>query len=286
MDLATLVGMLGAIGIVLAAILTGGSALVFVNIPSILIVLGGTVMVVMIKFSMGQFFGAFKVAMTAFFNKTTDPEELIETIVDLANVARKEGMLARENKEIENEFLDEGVKMLIDGNSKEVVSTVLTKDMQETIDRHTWGAKVFSATADVAPAMGMIGTLIGLVQMLSNMSDPKSIGPAMAVALLTTLYGAMIANMVAMPISDKLTQRTEATLRVRAIAERANLNVDEVRGDRGRRLNRACGRRLNRARGRRLAGGCRSRRTGTSRLVEVDGRDLNEARTLLDHVEP
>ena len=121
MDLATLVGMLGAIGIVLAAILTGGSALVFVNIPSILIVLGGTVMVVMIKFSMGQFFGAFKVAMGAFFNKTDDPESLIEKIVELANVARKEGMLALENQEIENEFLDEGIKMLIDGNSKEVV---------------------------------------------------------------------------------------------------------------------------------------------------------------------
>jgi len=217
MDLATLVGMLGAIGIVVAAILTGGSALVFVNIPSILIVLFGTILVVMIKFSLGQFLGATKVAMTAFFNKSTDPEELIAKIVELANVARKEGMLALENQEIENEFLDEGIKMLIDGNSKEVVDTVLNKDLKATIDRHTWGAKVFSATADVAPAMGMIGTLIGLVQMLSNMSDPKSIGPAMAVALLTTLYGAIIANMIAMPIADKLTLRKVDELRARSM---------------------------------------------------------------------
>jgi chemotaxis protein MotA len=227
MDLATLVGMLGAIGIVLAAILTGGSALVFVNIPSILIVLGGTVMVVMIKFSMGQFFGAFKVAMGAFFNKTDDPESLIEKIVELANVARKEGMLALENQEIENEFLDEGIKMLIDGNSKEVVQTVLSKDMQETIDRHTWGTKVFSATADVAPAMGMIGTLIGLVQMLSNMSDPKAIGPAMAVALLTTLYGAMVANMIAMPIADKLTLRKVDEKRIRSMCIDGVLAIQE-----------------------------------------------------------
>jgi chemotaxis protein MotA len=109
--------MVGAIGIVLAAILTGGSALVFINIPSILIVVGGTVMVVMIKFSLGQFFGAFKVAMTAFIHKVEDPEELIEKIVELANIARKEGMLALENQEIDNDFLDEGIKMLIDGNS-------------------------------------------------------------------------------------------------------------------------------------------------------------------------
>lgn len=227
MDLATLLGMVGAIGIVLAAILTGGSALVFVNVPSILIVLGGTVMVVMIKFSMGQFFGAFKVALTAFINKAADPEELIEKIVELANVARKEGMLALENQEIDSEFLDEGIKMLIDGNSREVVNTVLSKDMQQTIQRHTWGAKVFSATADVAPAMGMIGTLIGLVQMLSNMSDPKSIGPAMAVALLTTLYGAIIANMVAMPIADKLTLRKADELRIRSMCIDGVLAIQE-----------------------------------------------------------
>jgi len=227
MDLATLLGMVGAIGIVLAAILTGGSAIVFVNVPSILIVLGGTVMVVMIKFSMGQFFGAFKVALRAFFNKTTDPEELIERIVELANIARKEGMLALESQEIDNEFLGEGVRMLIDGNSREVVSAVLSKDMQQTIERHTWGAKVFSATADVAPAMGMIGTLIGLVQMLSNMSDPKSIGPAMAVALLTTLYGAMIANMVAMPIADKLTLRKADERRIRSMCIDGVLAIQE-----------------------------------------------------------
>ncbi|MEM0954999.1 MAG: flagellar motor protein PomA [Pseudomonadota bacterium] len=217
MDLATLVGMIGAIAIVLVAILTGGSALVFVNVPSILIVVIGTVMVVMIKFSLAQFLGAFKVAMGAFVNKSTNPQELIASIIELANVARKEGVLALENQEIENAFLDEGVKMLIDGNKKEVVSATLIKDTQETIERHSWGAKVFSATADVAPAMGMIGTLIGLVNMLSNMDDPKSIGPAMAVALLTTLYGAMIANMVAKPIADKLTLRKADEKRVRSM---------------------------------------------------------------------
>lgn len=207
MDLATLLGMLGAIGVVMAAILTGGDALTFVNVPSILIVVGGTFLVVMIKFSLGQFFGAFKVALRAFIFKIEKPEDLIHQIVEYATIARKDGMLALESEEISNKFLDEGVQMLIDGTDREVVSTVMTKELQQTVDRHKWGAKVFEASADVAPAMGMIGTLIGLVQMLSSMEDPKTIGPAMAVALLTTLYGAMLANMVAKPIADKLDLR-------------------------------------------------------------------------------
>jgi chemotaxis protein MotA len=219
--------MVGAIGVVLAAILTGGSAPIFINVPSILIVIGGTLLVVMIKFSMTQFFGAFKVALTAFSNKTVEPDELIQKIVELANIARKEGMLALESQEIDNEFLNQGIQMLIDGNSREVVDALLNKDLKATIDRHTWGAKVFSATGDVAPAMGMIGTLIGLVQMLSNMSDPKSIGPAMAVALLTTLYGAVIANMIANPLSDKLTLRKANEQRVRSMCIDGVLAIQE-----------------------------------------------------------
>ncbi len=227
MDLATLLGMVGAIGIVLAAMMFGGSALVFVNIPSLLIVLGGTFMVVMIKFSMSQFFGAFKVAVRAFIFRLESPQDLIATIVNLANVARKEGMLALENEEIENEFLNEGVKMLIDGNKHDVISKVMTQDLQQTIDHHKWGAKVFTATGDVAPAMGMIGTLIGLVQMLSAMDDPKAIGPAMAVALLTTLYGALLANMVALPIADKLTLRKIEEGRIKSMCIDGILAIQE-----------------------------------------------------------
>lgn len=217
MDLATLLGLLGAMGIVGAAVFLGGSVPVFLNVPSLLIVIIGTMMVVMMKFSLGQFLGAFKVAGRAFMCKMAPPEDIIEKIVELANVARKDGLLALESAEIEDPFLDNGVKMLIDGANPEAVSTVLKKDLQQTVDRHSWGAKVFSATGDVAPAMGMIGTLIGLVQMLSNMDDPKQIGPAMAVALLTTLYGAVLANMVALPIADKLSLRKAEEGRAKAI---------------------------------------------------------------------
>ena len=217
MDLATLLGMLGAIGVVLAAIMTGGSPLVFVNIPSLLIVVLGTVLVVMIKFNLGQFLGAFKVAMRAFIFKLDDPNVIIEQIVGLATVVRKEGLLALEENEVENAFLKQGLQLLVDGNSREVVEALLQKELQLTMDRHKWGAAVFSSTGDVAPAMGMIGTLIGLVQMLSGMDDPKSIGPSMAVALLTTLYGAFLANAIAIPIADKLKLRKVEEGRVNAM---------------------------------------------------------------------
>ena len=217
MDLATLVGFLGAFGVVAAAILFGGSAMVFFNMPSILIVMGGTFLVVLMKFSIAQFLGAFKVATRAFIYKLENPEEVIEQIIELSNMARKEGVLALEGAEINNSFLKQGVDMLIDGSKPDVIKGMLIKDMQLTVERHRWGAKVFEASGDVAPAMGMIGTLIGLVQMLSNMDDPKAIGPAMAVALLTTLYGAIFANMIALPIADKLALRKVEEGRVKAI---------------------------------------------------------------------
>lgn len=217
MDLATLLGLIGAFGIVAAAVLFGGSAEVFVNIPSILIVLGGTFLVVLMKFSLSQFLGAFKVATRAFISKMEPPETVIPQIIELSNIARKEGVLALQDQELSNDFLRQGVDMLIDGSKPEVIKQLMLKDMQQTVDRHKWGAKVFSASGDVAPAMGMIGTLIGLVQMLSSMDDPKSIGPAMAVALLTTLYGAVFANMVALPIADKLNLRKVEEGRMKAI---------------------------------------------------------------------
>ncbi len=232
MDLATLVGLVGAMGVVMASIVLGGSPLIFFNVPSLIIVFGGTFLVVLMKFSIAQFINAFKVALKAFVSKQQSPELLIPEIVSLAEVARKEGMLALEGREISNTFLDEGIKMLIDGHNREVIQTLMHKDLQQTVERHKWGAKVFSATGDVAPAMGMIGTLIGLVQMLSAMDDPKAIGPAMAVALLTTLYGAMFANMVAIPIADKLTLRKTEEGLLKAICIDGVLAIQEGKNPR------------------------------------------------------
>jgi chemotaxis protein MotA len=219
MDIATLVGILGAFGIVIVAILIGGdtSPLIFLTPPSLLIVIGGTCMVVMMKFSLKQSIGAFKVASRAFTTKNESAPDLIDQIIETSQLARKNGLLALEEVETKNEFLGRGFQLLTDGTEPEALRDILTKDIEQTIDRHKWGAKVFTAAGDVAPAMGMIGTLIGLVQMLSNMADPQSIGPAMAVALLTTLYGAMLANMVCLPIADKLTLRKEEEGNIKAL---------------------------------------------------------------------
>ncbi len=209
MDLATLVGLLGAFGIIFVAMVMGGSVLLFVNAPSLLIVVVGTIFAVLIKFPMGHFLGALKIAMKAFINKAEDPVKLIEEGVQLANIARKEGVLGLEGQDIQNEFLKRGIQLCVDGHEPEFVRSMLGKDINLTIERHERGQAIFKSMGDTAPAMGMIGTLIGLVQMLSAMDDPKSIGPAMAVALLTTLYGAVIATAFALPIADKLALRSK-----------------------------------------------------------------------------
>ncbi|HIF9128058.1 TPA: flagellar motor protein PomA [Photobacterium damselae] len=209
MDLATLIGMLGAFAFIVMAMLLGGSLGMFFDMPSVLIVFGGTTFVVLMKYSIGQFLGAAKIAAKAFMYKTDNPEELIAKIVEMADAARKGGFLALEEMEIDNPFLRKGIDLLVDGHDADVVRATLQKDISLTHERHEQGIGIFTSFADVGPAMGMIGTLIGLVAMLSNMDDPKSIGPAMAVALLTTLYGSILANMVALPIADKLSLRKD-----------------------------------------------------------------------------
>jgi chemotaxis protein MotA len=204
MDLATLLGLIGAIAIICMTIILGGDFTTFVNVPSLVVVVGGTFAATLARISLGQFLGSFKVGLKSFMHKSSAPHMLIEEAVELANIARKEGILALEGKEIGHPFLERGINLCIDGHAPEVVQKMLSKDINLTIERHVNGIKMFKAIGDAAPAMGMIGTLIGLVQMLSNMDDPKAIGPAMAVALLTTLYGAIIANAVALPIADKL----------------------------------------------------------------------------------
>lgn len=209
MDIATLVGLIGSMGIIIAAMVLGGDVGIFVNPPSLLIVVGGTLMVVLMKYTLPQFLAAGKIAAKAFMFKTQHPEEIISETVELADAARKGGLLSLEEKEVANAFMQRGIQLLVDGHDPQVVRMLLNKEQRLTSERHEFGSSIFRAMGDVAPAMGMIGTLVGLVQMLSNMSDPKSIGPAMAVALLTTLYGAMIANMIAIPIADKLAVRKD-----------------------------------------------------------------------------
>jgi len=216
-DIATLVGLLGGFGVIIGAIASGGDVMLFVNVPSLLIVVGGTFMVTLMQVTLGDFLGSFAMGMRAFLFKTDDPKSLIDEAIQLADVARKNGLLALEGQEISNQFMQKGVSLCVDGHDPALVQRMLTTDIDLNISRHEVGQTMFKNMATMAPAMGMIGTLIGLVQMLANMSDPASIGPAMAVALLTTLYGAIIANVFAQPMADKLSRNT--------VLEKTNKNL-------------------------------------------------------------
>jgi chemotaxis protein MotA len=203
-DIASLVGFILGVGIIVGAIATGGDVMLFVNVPSLLIVFGGTFGVTLMRLPISDFLRSFGVLGKAFFNKKDDPGELIEDAVRLSDVARKNGLLALEGEEIANPFMKKGISLCVDGHDPVFVKKMLSQEIDQLISRHEVGQDMWKGVGDLAPAMGMIGTLVGLVQMLANMSDPASIGPAMAVALLTTLYGAMIANVFALPIVDKL----------------------------------------------------------------------------------
>lgn len=217
MDLATLIGLIGALLIIVVSIALGDGALVFVNVPSALIVFGGSLFVVLAKFSLPQFLGAVGVAARAFKFRLPTIESAIAETTQLAQIARKQGVLALEEKTLELPFAQQGLQMIVDGQDRDTLQAFLERERLLTLDRNRWGAKIFSAFAEVGPAMGMIGTLVGLVQMLSNMEDPKSIGPAMAVALLTTLYGALLATLICTPIADKLTLRMNEESRMQQL---------------------------------------------------------------------
>ena len=239
MDLATIIGLLAAFGLMLSAILQGGSLMMFIDVASLLIVVGGTIGTVLVHFPFGDVLGAFNVARKAFFHKSSSPIDTIEKLITYAGKARKEGILSLQSvmTEIEDEFFLKGLQMAVDGQEPEALKDMLEKEIEYVMERHDKGADIFATIAAYSPAMGMIGTLIGLVQMLQNMSDPSSIGPAMAVALLTTFYGAVIANIVANPISGKLKLRsasevlnkTLVTEGMKAILEGENPRLMEQR---------------------------------------------------------
>ena len=208
MDIATLLGIVSGLAIIFAAIALGSGIGIFVNVPSILIVIGGTIAATLIKFTLKDVVSALKIGISSAIKiDNLDPLYLIELSVDMAQKARKGGLISLEGEKIENELMAKGIQLCVDGHALEVVRDTLTKEISMNALRRSEGEKIFRGIGDSAPAFGMIGTLIGLVQMLSNMDDPKTIGPAMAVAMLTTFYGAVIANLIALPMADKLASK-------------------------------------------------------------------------------
>jgi chemotaxis protein MotA len=211
MDIATLVGVISGFGLVIMAIKTGGGLIWFWNAPSAMIVIGGTVAITLINYPLSDVLSVMSVLKNAFLYQIPLPTAIIPDIVDLAKVARREGILALEKKvkTMNEPFMSKGVELAVDGMEPDAIRGILENELIFTEERHKKGAEIFTVMGAFAPAMGMIGTLIGLVQMLMNMSDPKSIGPAMAVALITTFYGSVMANLIFLPVAGKLKVRRE-----------------------------------------------------------------------------
>lgn len=204
MDIATLIGLVGAVVMIIGSMIFAGGVAPFVDIASVVIVFGGTFFIVMMKMPMGVFIGHFKAMGKAFKPTTFNMPAIVERMVELAALARKDGMMALEGQQVPDRFFERGLQMLIDGADEGKLVKAMKQEIKAMKARHDGNHSALKAWIDYGPAMGMVGTLIGLVLMLGNMSDPKSIGPAMAVALLTTLYGALIANVLFGPMLAKL----------------------------------------------------------------------------------
>ncbi|AQT66900.1 Chemotaxis protein PomA [Anaerohalosphaera lusitana] len=222
MDIATVVGVLAGFALIIGAILSGGSLKIFVNVPSLLIVVGGMLCSVLIHFSLGQFLAIFAVIKNAFFHKAHSPVILIQQMVNFAAINRRDGALAleQEMRKVDDPFLVKGLQALVDGQEEDDIRALMGMETEYMQARHGDGKKILEFMGASAPAFGMVGTLIGLVQMLQNMSSPDDIGQGMATALLTTFYGALLANLVFIPMAGKLGQYSKSeTLAMEMITE-------------------------------------------------------------------
>ncbi|TCK03459.1 motility protein A [Phorcysia thermohydrogeniphila] len=208
MDIATLIGIGGAFLLIIISIVIGGSPGAFINIPSLLITVGGGISAGMAGFPLGEFINGFKAILKAINPGLPNPIETIDFLTDIAKKARKEGILALE-ADIDNfygrdPFLGDIMRMLIDGLEIEEIKSTAESAMAQIDQKLSTEVAVWESLGDLFPAFGMIGTLIGLIQMLQNLSDPSALGPGMAVAMITTLYGAILANALCIPVSKKL----------------------------------------------------------------------------------
>ncbi|QMV00700.1 flagellar motor protein PomA [Devosia sp. D6-9] len=211
MDIATLIGLVGGLVVLLAAILLEGSSpLSFVNILPALVVVGGATMAILVRYTLQSFGTAIVMGLkSALFYKPVSTTRIIDQIAEVADKMRKQGPIALEQVRLTDPFFQRGVRMIADGFTAEAIRTSLERERDLDYERTEESHKIFKTLGDTAPGMGMVGTLIGLVSMFGHMDDPKKIGPGMAVALLATFYGAAISNVIALPISDKLAHRAQ-----------------------------------------------------------------------------
>lgn len=209
MDLSTVTGLVLATVAIAGSIMYGSPLSIFIDIPSFVVVGGGVIATTLIKWPIENVKALMSYYMKSVFATPVDLKAIIEEIQKLAEIARRESVFALEKVAVEDKFLKKAVTLAADNRPPEVITSILSLEIAAMEDRHSKGVDVLEGMGADGPAFGMIGTLIGLVQMLQNMSDPSSIGPAMAVALLTTFYGSVIANVFTLPVAGKIKQRSK-----------------------------------------------------------------------------
>jgi len=227
MDIATIVGLVaGALIFSIVAVL-GGNVVIFVSVQSFLVVVGGTLAGVMISYSFADLKNIPNLIKVSFQNDNMQSEQVIEDLVNFAEKARKEGLLALEDdaNEMEDEFLKKGIQLVVDGTDPELVRNILETKLTFLSERHSKGRGIFSTMGQLAPAFGMIGTLIGLIQMLSQLDNPNQLGSGMAVALITTLYGALMANWIFIPMAKNLKTRSNHEIHIKEVIIEGILSI-------------------------------------------------------------
>jgi chemotaxis protein MotA len=205
MDITTLIGLVAGVIVMVTLILMGGDLRMFYDIHAVIIIFGGSIAATLIRFPLSAILHGMPLgAKFAFTMSRLSARDLVDELARIAEIARKQGPVGLEKVEIEEPFLAKGIRYVADGYDLEFIRDNLERDRDNFLMHLNEGSKIYRAIGDCAPAFGMIGTLIGMVQMFSNMSDPSKLGPFMAVALLATLYGALLANLICLPIADKL----------------------------------------------------------------------------------
>jgi chemotaxis protein MotA len=208
MDLASITGILSGLCLIVVAIFLKGDLTNFLNIPGIMIVLGGTIASTLLTFPLRDVVKAFQAAYFVLYERNIDSNEMVKTMIKLNNISRKQGLMALSSIKTNNTILKKGCNLIADGAEEEIIKNALRIEIDSLKHRHFIIQDIFTKMAAFSPAFGMIGTLIGLVQMLNQLSDPSSIGPAMAIALLTTFYGVILSTLFFLPIAGKLKART------------------------------------------------------------------------------
>jgi chemotaxis protein MotA len=208
MDIGTLIGIVLGFGLVFGAIFIGPDPAGFLDLPSAMIVIGGTFAATLISFPLEEVLQAFKAAAKTFTIRLTKPGEVVETMVKVAEISRRDGLLALERVDTDNLLLKKAMQLIADSADPGLINDTMSIEISSMKRRHNTSIGVLMKMGNLGPSMGMIGTLIGLVQMLTQLSDPSSLGPAMAVAIITTFYGSLLANMIFLPLGAKLTARS------------------------------------------------------------------------------